>query len=202
MYRLSFIGERGVAVWIPLVLTLVFTLSTGFFGLTSKAEEAVRFNEKGDLIQPKNFEWRKWVFVGTPVTPNSLNPPKAAFPEFHNVYIDPESFEHYSKTGQFREGTVLIKELVSVGATQAASGNGFFEGDFIGLEAAIKDSKRFKDEPGYWAYFTFSHEPLPYPETALKNPVADCNVCHQGNAADDWVFTQYYPVLRAVKPKK
>ncbi len=202
MYRLSFTGERGGAVWILLVLTVVFTLSTGFFGLPSEAEEAVRYNEKGDLIQPKNFEWRKWVYVGTPVTPNSLNPPEAAFPEFHNVYIDLESFEHYSKTGQFREGTVLIKELVSVGATQAASGKGFFEGDFIGLEAAIKDSKRFKDEPGYWAYFTFSHEAPPYPETTKKNPVADCNVCHQGNAADDWVFTQYYPVLRAVKPKQ
>jgi hypothetical protein len=202
MYRSSCIGGRGTAILMFLVLTLVFTLVTGFFSLPSKAEEAVTFNANGDLIQPKNFEWRKWVFVGTPVTPNSLNPPKAAFPEFHNVYIDSESFEHYSKTGQFREGTVLIKELVSVGATQAASGKGYFEGDFIGLEAAIKDSKRFKDEPGYWAYFTFSHEPLPYPETAKKNPVTDCNVCHQDNAADDWVFTQYYPVLRAVKPRK
>lgn len=200
MCKSSFTGGMGMAVWVTLVLTLVFTLSTGFFGLTSDAEEAVRFNEKGDLIQPKNFEWRKWVYVGTPVTPNSLNPPEAAFPEFHNVYIDPESFEHYGKTGQFRDGTVLIKELVSVGATQAASGKGFFEGDFIGLEAAIKDPKRFKDEPGYWAYFTFSHKAPPYPNTAKKNPVADCNVCHQSNAADDWVFTQYYPVLRAAKP--
>lgn len=52
------------------------------------------------------------------------------------------------------DGTVLIKELVSVGATQAASGNGFFQGEYIGLEAAVKDSKRFSNEPGYLAYFT------------------------------------------------
>ncbi|MGI9534800.1 MAG: cytochrome P460 family protein, partial [Thermodesulfobacteriota bacterium] len=26
--------------------------------------------------------------------------------------------------------------------------------------------------------------------------------CHQAAAADDWVFTQYYPVLRAAKPAK
>jgi len=173
------------------------------FTRPSLAEEAVKYNKDGELIQPKNFEWRKWVYVGTPVTPNSLNPPEAAFPEFHNVYINTESFDHYSKTGQFKDGTVLIKELVSVGATQASSGKGFFEGDFIGLEAAVKDSKRFKDEPGFWAYFTFSHKPPPYPDTAKMQPAASCNTaCHQALAADDWVFTQYYPVLRAAKPEK
>ena len=174
-----------------------------FFTRPSLAEEAAKYNKDGELIQPKNFEWRKWVYVGTPVTPNSLNPPEAAFPEFHNVYINTESFDHYSKTGEFKDGTVLIKELVSVGATQASSGKGFFEGDFIGLEAAIKDSKRFKDEPGGWAYFTFSHKPPPYPDTAKMQPAASCNTaCHQALAADDWVFTQYYPVLRAAKPEK
>ena len=30
-------------------------------------------------------------------------------------------------------------------------------------------------------------------------PAASCNGCHAGAAADDWVFTQYYPVLRAGK---
>ena len=174
-----------------------------FFTRPSIAEEATKYTKDGELIQWKNYEWRKWVYVGTPVTPNSLNPPEAAFPEFHNVYINPESFDHYSKTGEFKDGTVLIKELVSVGATQASSGKGFFEGDFIGLEAAVKDSKRFKDEPGSWAYFTFSHKPPPYPDTAKLQPAASCNTaCHQALAADDWVFTQYYPVLRAAKPGK
>lgn len=188
-----------VCLFIVAMLFVVFAF--GVLMSTSWAEEVVKFNEKGELIQPKNFEWRKWIFVGTPVTPNSLNPPEASFPEFHNVYIDPESFKHYSETGKFREGTVLIKELVSVGATEASSGKGFFEGDYIGLEASIKDSKRFKDEPGNWAYFSFVHKAPPYPETTKIKPAAECNTaCHQGLAAEDWVFTQYYPVLRAAKP--
>jgi hypothetical protein len=37
--------------------------------------------------------------------------------------------------------------------------------------------------------------------TAKAFPTADCNVCHQSNAKDDWVFTQFYPVLRAAKAK-
>ncbi len=180
----------------------IIYLTPVVFTMTTEAEEAVKYSEKGELVQPENFAWRQWVYVGTPITPNSLNPPEAPFPEFHNVYINPESFKHYSNTGKFKDGTVLIKELVSVGATQASSGKGFFQGEFIGLEAAVKDSKRFKDEPGYWAYFTFSHKPPPYPDTAKLQPAASCNsACHQALAADDWVFTQFYPVLRAAKPK-
>ena len=196
----KFSSISSACVFFPAMLLIAFAFVV--FTSASWAEEVVKFNEKGELIQPENFEWRSWIYVGTPVTPNSLNPPEAAFPEFHNVYIDPESFKHYSKTGKFRDGTVLIKELVSVGATEASSGKGYFEGDFIGLEASIKDSKRFKDEPGFWAYFTFSHKAPPYPGTAKINPAASCNTaCHQSKAADDWVFTQFYPVLRAAKPK-
>ena len=107
-------------------------------------------------------------------------------------------------TGEFRDGTILIKELVSVGSTKALSGNGFFEGDFIGLEATVKDSKRYPDEPGNWAYFTFSHAAPPYPKTAKQQPTGACNSCHAAGTAagdaEDFVFVSYYPVLRAAKP--
>ena len=129
-----------------------------------------------------------------------MNDGKAAFPEHHNVYIDPESWAHWKKTGEFREGTILMKELVSVGSKIAVSGNGYFQGDFIGLEATIKSKKHFPDEPGNWAYYSFStpdHKTLT--PTAEPFPAASCNGCHAGAAADDWVFTQYYPVLRAGK---
>ena len=152
----------------------------------------------GTLERPTGY--REWVYVGTPVTPNELNNGKAAFPEFHNVYIDPESWAHWKKTGNFREGTILIKELISVGTKAAVSGNGYFMGDFIGLEATIKSKKHFPDEPGNWAYFSFStpdHKTLT--DVAKAFPAAACNGCHAGAAADDFVFTQYYPVLRSGK---
>ena len=93
----------------------------------------------------------------------------------------------------------MIKELVGVGAKEATSGKGYFMGDFIGLEASIKDSKRFKDEPGNWAYFSFGHK-YPLKAEAAKNAAASCNACHQTSAAKDYVFSQYYPVLRAAAP--
>ncbi len=157
----------------------------------------VEFTPEGKLKKPVGY--RQWVYVGTPLTPNDLNGGEAPFPEFHAVYMDPESFAHYEKTGEFRDGTVMVKELISVGAKEATSGKGYFMGDFRGLEASIKDSKRFKDEPGSWAYFSFGHK-YPLKAEVAKNAAASCNACHQSSAVKDYVFSQFYPVLRASAP--
>ena len=161
------------------------------------ADEAYSIQD-GELQRPTGY--REWVYVGTPVTPNEMNGGKAAFPEHHNVYIDPNSWAYWKETGVFRDGTILVKELVSVGSKAAVSGQGYFQGEFIGLEATIKSKSDFPDEPGNWAYFSFSgkgHKTLT--PTATAFPSAACNACHQNAAADDFVFTQYYPVLSAGK---
>ena len=165
--------------------------------LGSTNAHAARYTEDGKLIRPKG--WRKWVYVGTPLTPHDMNDGKASFPEFHNVYVDPESFSTFENTGVFPNGTQLVKELVLVGTKQAVSGNGYFMGEFAGLEVAIKDTVRFKDEPGGWAYFSFGHK-ADYELTAKAFPAASCNACHAASAETDFVFTQHYPVLRAAMP--
>ena len=178
---------------------LSYMLARAVAPATARASDAsaapVEFTADGKLKQPVGY--RKWVYVGEVITPNDMNDGEAAFPEFHSVYMDPESFAEYEKTGKYRDGTVLIKELSSVGSKKATSGNGYFQGKFTGLEASIKDSKRFKDEPGNWAYFSFGHK-YPLKAEVSKNATAACNQCHQANAEkDDWVFSQDYPVLRA-----
>ena len=50
----------------------------------------VEFTPDGKLKRPVGY--RQWVYVGTSLTPNDLNGGEATFPEFHAVYIDPESF--------------------------------------------------------------------------------------------------------------
>jgi len=164
----------------------------------AEASTHYSFNSDNELILSSIKDYRKWIYIGTPITPNDLNPPEAAFPEFHNVYIHPEDYGYWEANGAFRDGTILVKELVSVGSTQAVSGKGYFQGEFQGLEAAVKDSKAFPDEPGNWAYFSFGHA-LPLAATAKAFATAQCNSCHQASAAEDFVFTQYYPVLRAAK---
>lgn len=154
----------------------------------------------GKMQRPTGY--REWVYVGAPITPNDMNNGKANFPEFHSVYIDRNSWAHYKKTGEFPDGTVMVKEMAAVGSKSATSGNGYFMGEFAGLEATVKSAKHFPKEPGNWAFFSFStedHKSLKKEAAAL--PTAACNACHAAAAADDFVFTQYYPVLRAGKGK-
>ena len=171
---------------------------------------AAKFNADGTVSIPQN--WRQWVFIGTPLTPNALNDGKAPFPEFHNVYIEPSAFAHWQKTGKFANGTQIAKELVLVrqkdkdemnedGSTAEVSGVGYFQGEFAGLELTVKDTERYANEPGGWAYFSFGHNTPPYAKTAKAFPTESCNACHEASAADDFVFTQFYPVLRAAKPQ-
>ena len=155
----------------------------------------VKFTAKGEMIRPTGY--RRWIYVGAPLTPNDMNNGKAAFPEFHSVYIDSVAFDRYEQTGEFPNGTVIVKELVGVGSKHAASGKGYFMGDFTGLEVAVKDKMRFRDEPGNWAYFSFGHK-YPLKQKALSQATANCNTCHS-TADEDFVFTDYYPVLRAAR---
>jgi hypothetical protein len=171
-------------------------LSGGVFADDHASYEAT-FAKDGQLIRPAG--WREWVFVGSPVTPNSLNGGAAPFPEFHSVYIDPQSWAEWKKTGKFREGTMFAKELTTVGDTAATSGVGFFNGELQGFEIAHKDSSRYSKESGGWAYYSFGHKPEPYADAAVAMPNAACAACHTAAAADDMVFTQYYPILRVAK---
>ena len=169
----------GIAVLVGIAgLSYVLAASAAPPGGTTAP---VEFTADGKLKQPVGY--RKWVYVGEVVTPNDLNDGEATFPEFHSVYMDPESFAEYEKTGKYRDGTVLIKELSSVGSKKAPSGNGYFQGEFTGLEATIKDSKRFKDEPGNWAYFSFGHK-YPLKAEVSKNAASRVQPVPPGQRQD------------------
>src|SRR5215469_9512641 len=96
----------------------------------ARIRKGPEFAPDGNLVLPTGF--REWVFIGGPITPNRLNNGKALFPEFHNVYVEPENFRYYREHGIFPEGTVLVKELVLTqpgnypdGSVDSSSGRGY-----------------------------------------------------------------------------
>lgn len=181
-----------------LIAGLSGLLASAVMAGSAFAAGVAQFNDKGELLLPQDY--REWVMVGTQVTPDELNDGKAPFTEIRTVYVDPETYAHWKKTGEFREGAMTVKELVSVGERKGpGSGNGYFMGDFIGLEASVKDSQRFPDEPGNWAYYIFYVPGQPLVAAAKNFPTAECAACHKENAKTDMVFTQFYPVLRAAQ---
>ena len=181
-----------VAGFGPLLLALSGQTQTADARQKSPAP-VIEFTADGKLKLPPTG-YRKWISIGTPLALH-----EGESQEFHTVYMEPEDFAHYEKSGAFRDGTGIVKEAVGVGSTTSSAGKGYFMGEFTGLQVSIKDSKRFKDEPGNWAYFDFGKYPLR--AEVSREDAASCNRCHQDNARTDWVFSQYYPVLRAATPR-
>ena len=145
------------------------------------------------LLLPK--EYRQWVFVGSSL---GLNYGSSPSDTFNHVYIDPVAYKEYARTGTFPEGTVMILELLTAETKQEPKLHGTIEVDFDFLEASVKDSVRFPGEG--WGYYGFGKPEAPAP-TAEPNPPGSCWKCHDQKAETDHVFTQFYPILRAARPR-
>jgi hypothetical protein len=140
--------------------------------------------------------------VGSPLTPDGLNDSKEGFPEYHNVYIEPGSYEINKKTGEFPDGTIMFKELQRVlgpkdfpdGSLSQPSGLGYFPGAFNGADVTVKDSKRYAQTGSNWGYYNFNHHE-PKAPTAKLRPKSECAFCHQASAKKDETWTQFYRLL-------
>ena len=107
--------------------------------MVNAASSTAVFDSNGRLQLPTAY--RRWVFVGAPLTPNGPNNGKAGFPEYHHEYVEEKNLDVYLKTGSFPEGTVIVKELTRVlnpmfpdGSRTEPSGQGYFNGEFNGLD--------------------------------------------------------------------
>jgi hypothetical protein len=182
------------------IATVVSAQRQGTNTASAKGRYLPEYTREGDLVLPKN--WRSWVYVGSPLTPDGLNDGKEGFPEYHNVYIEPGSYEIYKNTGVFPEGTIMFKELQRVlgpkqfpdGSLTQPSGRGYFPGAFNGADVTVKDSKRYAATGSPWGYYNFNHSE-PKAPTAKVKPVSECGFCHQASAKKDQVWTQFYRLL-------
>lgn len=160
-----------------------------------------KWSADGELVLPTDYH--RWVFLGSPLTPHALNGGNAPFPEYHNVYVQPEAYAAYREHGEWPEGTIMLKELqllregtFSDGSSLEVSGRGFFPGERNGIDISVKDSQRFAQTNG-WGFFNFGHHPPPYAPTAAVQDQAACAGCHIANA-EDMVFMKFYrPILEA-----
>lgn len=169
----------------------------------------------GMMRLPVGFE--SWVFVGSnlglsydpnlPVTDTRERARSAQEQLFHNVYIDPEAYAHFAATRQFPDPTILVMEIFKADAKDPKDGvltKGVFNGDRVGLEVAVKDTRRPVTDPPVktpWAYYTFQD---PSSSAPMRNTAAPdgpfCEACHQKHATMDNVWVQFYPTLRKLVP--
>ena len=139
----------------------------------------------GDTLRlPERY--REWVFIGSSTRLEDAGSPTT----FQNVYISPDAYQEYSKSGKFPEGSMMVMETAIAGDKGFAETNGHYEKEFVSVRVSVKDS-RFQEGWGYFEFKDRENRAKALPESA------GCLACHRDRGATDHVFTQFYPVLRA-----
>jgi Cytochrome P460 len=110
---------------------------------------------------------------------------------FDNVFVNPESYQAFLKTGTWPDKTMLVLEVRGAKSKGSINQAGNFQDtEVMGMEVHVKDVARFHDQ-GNWAFFGFGDSP-----TSKMTPTSEsCYSCHTQHAAVDTTFVQFYPTL-------
>jgi hypothetical protein len=150
---------------------------------------------KGDkLARPENY--REWIFLSSGLGMTYSGEPDHREPAFDNVFVSPEAYRSFVKTGAWPEKTIFILEVRDSATNGSINKGGHYQSDNFRLSAEVKDSSRFKDK---WEYFAFpaSGEPA-----AALPRLAGCYACHSEHGAVENTFVQFYPTLLPVAKAK
>lgn len=170
-----------------------------------------QYTSNGNLVHPKDFHG--WVFVGSnlglgydkEVAANTVR--EAARPqlgEYHNVYLKPDDYQAYVRTGRFPDRTVLVMDVYTAQQRDAKGvvTAGSYNGQSLGVEVSVKNANRPDGSKTDWAYYDFIDRRgggKNLPADAKAEPDGDCYACHKAHAGYDNVWVQFYPVIRDVK---
>lgn len=150
---------------------------------------APQYDTTGRMLFPADY--RDWVFLSSGLNMSySADPAMADHDMFGNTFVPAAAHAAFKKTGVWPDKTVIMLE--NRGGTGKGSINkrGLFQtGDYMGAEAHVKDTARFK---GGWGFFAFNVAGAPASE--IPHSVA-CYSCHEQHAAADTTFVQFYPTL-------
>jgi hypothetical protein len=178
------------------LLTFAFMI---FLSFSSIAEDAKiksvspLVNGNGKISFPTGFD-QTMTFLGSWFVPDG------GASGFHQVFTTPTSIKTFKDTGQFADGTVLVKELrhSKVGNYTTGTGISYATSEIKQWFVMVKDSKnRFVDNPAWgdgWGWALFK------PDDTTKNLVTnyktDCLGCHIPAKDKDWIYTEAYPILK------
>jgi hypothetical protein len=158
-------------------------------------------DREGNISLPLEFR-RSWSFLGTwSIAAKDLEPSAAASGHgaagLHNVYVQPDAITAFRKTGEFPDGTVLVKELLKATTGSMTTGTVSWGTEVEGWFVMVKDRhNRFPDNPLWgdgWGWVLFNATD---PEKVVTtNYKTECLGCHIPARNTDWIYINGYPVL-------
>jgi hypothetical protein len=109
-----------------------------------------RYDPDGALHLPDDY--LRWTFVGASLG-LSYNDEPPQRESFNHTLMEPTAYDHFVRTGEFREGTMLALLVRRTEADAMPARHGRFASDVLAVELAVKDKERV--EAG-WARTTTS----------------------------------------------
>jgi hypothetical protein len=154
-----------------------------------------QFTNDGQMKVPEDY--RSWVYLTTGFDMSyTANPMAMGHHMFDNVFVNPEAYAAFLKTGTWPDKTTFVLEGRMAQSNGSINKSGHFQaGDVMGLEVHVKDSSRFK---GDWAFFSFDDGKV----AKMIPQTASCYSCHSQHGAVETTFTQFYPTLLPVAKSK
>jgi hypothetical protein len=184
--------------FVPLVgiVVILIVVVLGVSGQTPSKSNGPVFTADNQLVRPTNYREWVWLSSGLGMTYNPETQSNAD-PHFDNVFVRPEAYQAFLKTGKWPNKTMFVLEFRASHTNGSINKAGHFQGDLVGIEAEVKDESRFKEK---WGFFPFRGNE----QTAKPAPPAttECLACHSKNGAVDNTFVQFYPTLLEVAKQK
>jgi hypothetical protein len=177
------------------LVVVVVTIRSISVSQSAPASVGPKFTADGSLVFPENYREWVWLSSGLGMTygPNATPPQN---PIFDNVFVTPEAYRSFLRTGNWPDQTMFVLELRSSQSEGSINKGGRFQGGVRAVEVEVKDEKRF---PGKWGFFDFPAGS----SVAKKLPEsASCYSCHAQNGAVDNTFVQFYPTLVEIAKAK
>jgi hypothetical protein len=174
-------------------LTMLFS-ALGFTQISGSVADNPQYTNDGQMKLPENY--RQWVYLSTGFD-MSYSPAMAMDHHmFDNVFVNPEAYKAFLKTGTWPDKTVFVLEARRGLDKGSINQKGSYQSsDVMGLEAHVKDESRFA---GKWAFFAFGDA-----KTAKMIPTTQsCYSCHADHGAVDTTFVQFYPTLLPIATSK
>jgi hypothetical protein len=162
----------------------------------SPTADGPRYNAQGELLFPVNY--REWIFLSSGLGMNygPLAAKAEENPRFDNVFVTPAAYKSFLETGRWPDKTVLLIEVRDSSSKGSINQAGHFQSSLVGLEAEVKDERRF---PSKWAFFSLQKG---QPAGKQRPTTEPCYSCHAEHGAVDNTFVQFYPTLLSVAKEK
>jgi hypothetical protein len=145
------------------------------------------------LVRPVSY--REWIYVSSGLG-MEYNAAVGGPENFTNVFVPQWAYREFLATGKWPDKSMFVLEERASQTKGSINKSGHFQTDLTNLAVEVKDETRYASK---WAYFGFRSDAMT--AEAMTGPTDQCWACHNGNAAVEHTFVQFYPTLKPVALK-